>query len=128
MTQSEKNSEQRRRRNFSNAELFTLLHKVGHMKRLLLCELADVSTTKMKMKGWQVVTDAVNEVSPAQRNVLQVQNKFYQLRAIVKKKVATAKGLANGTGNPRFSAENFVTFLAIRLFSLYSWSCDPMVR
>ena len=69
------------------------------MKRLLLCELADVSTTKMKMKGWQVVTDAVNEVSPAQRNVLQVQNKFYEIRTNVIRKVASEQRLASLTGN-----------------------------
>ena len=99
MEESQITSAPKRRPNFSDEEIFAILFGVSDRKRLLLGKLDNTNTAKLKMRGWDEVATAVNTVSSVQRGSLEVRKKFYDLRTIVKKKAASEKTHAGGTGN-----------------------------
>lgn len=88
----------RRRPNFSDEELKSLIEAVSCRNSVLLGKLDNINTAKKKQCMWQQVVDAVNIVSLHRRNIGEVRKKFSDFKAIVKKKVSSEKLHSTGTG------------------------------
>ena len=89
----------KRRPNFSDGELFAMVSMVSDNKVLLLGKLDNVNTARRKAMGWDLVCDAVNNVSATRRSTQEVRKKFTEFRANVKKKAASERKHASATGN-----------------------------
>ena len=79
----------KRRPNFSNEELHALIAAVAEKKNILLAKFDMKVSSKTKNTSWDFVANQVNMVSRVHRDLAEVRKKFFDFRAIVKKKAAS---------------------------------------
>lgn len=81
-------SAKRRRPNFSESEILTLLKEVKKREDIILGKMDHKITDRVKEAAWREVTQAVNQVARVPRRVDESRRKFIDLRAQVKKKAS----------------------------------------
>ena len=72
MEESQGTSAPKRRPNFSNEEIFAILLGVSDRKILLVGKLYNMNTAKLKMRGWEEVSIAVNTVHRSKNEIFRL--------------------------------------------------------
>ena len=88
----------KRRPNFTNEVLFTMIEAVKEAKEVLTNKFDSKITSKSKNIAWEGVTRQVNIASRVHRETAEVRKKYSDFKALVKNKAASGRKHSGGTG------------------------------
>jgi hypothetical protein len=91
-------SKRPRKRNFTSNEVLTLIEEFTCRKDLLQSKFKSTITNQNKQKAWAEVTAAVNAVSPVERSVADVKEKWGKLASEARTQLRSRKHPPTGSG------------------------------
>ena len=86
------------KRNFNSTERITLIEEFAARKDILQQKFKSSLTNKKKQEAWAEVTAAVNAVSPVERSVTEVKEKWSKLSSDARAQLCACKFPPTGSG------------------------------
>ena len=88
----------KKKKNFSSAEIRTLLNEVASRKDVLFARVSDGVTGLEKQKAWQEITGSVNVVCAEERTLREIKKKWFDLKMEAKKRLTAARRVTAAGG------------------------------